>query len=202
MKSIYFIFLLLILAFASKAQSFDSIIAAWQTQYKSDLVSDLHSPLSADDTATLQFYKSDTAYCVWADIIIFNQPQHVLFATSSTKTKTFDRFAQLDFVLNEQAFTLIVFQSEVAKDSNYLFLPFADASCGNTSYGGGRYIDLDKQTIKNGKIRLDFNKAYNPYCAYATGYACPLPPVENILPIEIIAGEKVYTGRRKKKPGN
>jgi uncharacterized protein (DUF1684 family) len=82
---------------------------------------------------------------------------------------------------------------------NLLFLPFNDSSNGDSSYGGGRYIDLDVNHIVNKQITIDFNKAYNPYCAYSDGYRCPVPPQENRLSIEILAGEKLFTGEKKHK---
>ncbi len=72
---------------------------------------------------------------------------------------------------------------------NYLFLPFTDLTSGEESYGGGRYIDLETTDIFNNKVIIDFNKAYNPYCAYASGYNCPIPPRENDLPVAVKAGE-------------
>lgn len=63
---------------------------------------------------------------------------------------------------------------------------------GTESYGGGRYIDCVINDIRNSTLMLDFNKAYNPYCAYVTGYNCPIPPREKDLPVAIHAGEKNY----------
>jgi uncharacterized protein (DUF1684 family) len=74
----------------------------------------------------------------------------------------------------------------------YLFVPFGDATSGFESYGGGRYIEFYISDIKNNKVIIDFNKAYNPYCAYTTGYNCPIPPAENLLTVAIPAGEKNY----------
>ena len=75
---------------------------------------------------------------------------------------------------------------------NELFLPFKDKTNANGSYGGGRYIDIKISDIENGKVILDFNKAYNPWCAYSDGYSCPIPPKENHLKIAVTAGEKEY----------
>ena len=75
---------------------------------------------------------------------------------------------------------------------NYLFLPFTDATTGVETYESGRYIDLEINDIKDNLVIIDFNKAYNPYCAYTTGYNCPIPPAENDLHIAITAGEKAY----------
>jgi uncharacterized protein (DUF1684 family) len=76
--------------------------------------------------------------------------------------------------------------------ADYLFLPFTDETNGRETYGGGRYIDLREADFKNGSITIDFNKAYNPYCAFAGGYSCPKPPDENQLAIAIPAGEKKF----------
>lgn len=196
------ILILLLFATVSNlyAQTFESAIFDWQQNYKQGFINDAHSPLSAADTSFIDFFPIDSSYCVSATITIFNKPVNVIFPTSGTKTKEFERYAQLDFVLNDTAYSLVVFQSNKDTDSNYLFLPFVDASAGNTSYGGGRYIDLDKRNIKDGVLVLDFNKAYNPYCAYATGYNCPLPPRENNLNTAILAGEKTYVGKKKNRP--
>ena len=77
---------------------------------------------------------------------------------------------------------------------DYLFIPFKDLSNGEATYGGGRYMDIRMDDIKNGELMLDFNKAYNPYCAYSDGYNCPVPPVENHLETEVNAGEKSFGG--------
>lgn len=74
-----------------------------------------------------------------------------------------------------------------------LFIPFRDRTSGKETYGAGRYLDLE--LTPSGRYILDFNLAYNPYCAYSDRYVCPLPPRENWLQVEIRAGEKDYKGR-------
>ena len=73
---------------------------------------------------------------------------------------------------------------------NYLFLPFTDETNYNQTFGGGRYLDFEITDIVGNKLILDFNKCYNPYCAYAGGFNCPIPPKENDLKVKIKAGEK------------
>jgi uncharacterized protein (DUF1684 family) len=73
-------------------------------------------------------------------------------------------------------------------------LAFTDLTNGEDTYGGGRYIDLYISDIAEGHITIDFNKAYNPYCAYSDGYNCPIPPASNSINLEIKAGEKMYKG--------
>ena len=73
---------------------------------------------------------------------------------------------------------------------NYLFIPFTDNSNGKTTYRGGRYLDATIPEKPTGYITLDFNKAYNPYCAYNKKYVCPIPPKNNYLDTDILAGVK------------
>ena len=74
--------------------------------------------------------------------------------------------------------------------ANYLFVPITDLTNGEETYGGGRYIDLRGPLGK--VVELDFNKAYNPYCAYGGKYSCPIPPIENHLGLRIEAGVKAF----------
>ena len=77
-------------------------------------------------------------------------------------------------------------------DPDALWLPFYDKTNGETTYGGGRYLDLELQA--DGTVELDFNKAYNPFCAYdAEKWNCTLPPAENTLPLRVEAGEKLLS---------
>ncbi len=85
----------------------------------------------------------------------------------------------------------------VAEYKDQLFLPFTDLTSGEESYAAGRYIDLIFDDILDNKVIIDFNKAYNPYCAYVSGkYNCPIPPRENSLNVAILAGEKNF-GKHK-----
>jgi hypothetical protein len=77
-------------------------------------------------------------------------------------------------------------------EASYGFIPFTDLTTGEESYGGGRYIDLEGLQRNEEKLVLDFNIAYNPYCAFTDYYSCPIPPEENNLPVAIEAGEKIY----------
>ncbi|RYD73146.1 MAG: DUF1684 domain-containing protein [Sphingobacteriales bacterium] len=96
--------------------------------------------------------------------------------------------------IDGKSFKLNIYQSQdlkkIEKYKNSLFLPFTDLTSGVESYGGGRYVDLE---IPEGElIPIDFNTAYNPYCAYNHKYSCPIPPQENDLAIEIKAGVKKF----------
>lgn len=116
--------------------------------------------------------------------------------TSSGMKKKHFIYGLLSFKLHDSFVQLYVYQSaalmKLEKMKDYLFVPFGDATSGFESYGGGRYMEFNIPDIKNKKLIFDFNKAYNPYCAFTTGFNCPIPPMENLLKVSIRAGEKDY----------
>ena len=97
-------------------------------------------------------------------------------------------FGNVHFHLDGKELDLTVYKP-VKSEKEYLFIPFYDKTCGDLSYGGGRYVEPVLQN--NGLIEIDFNLAYNPYCAYNHTYRCPIPPQENNLDVSILAGEKI-----------
>ncbi len=96
-----------------------------------------------------------------------------------------------ELLVDDQKVVLNAYQSAEREDPN-LFIPFRDATSGVESYGAARYLDLE--VAHNDRYSVDFNYAYNPYCAYSDAYVCPLPPRENWLGVPIRAGEKKYMG--------
>jgi uncharacterized protein (DUF1684 family) len=113
--------------------------------------------------------------------------------TSSGKTKTYQEYGKVSFVLEGKELMLTLYQSLALSQQSgyedYLFLPFRDATNEMETYGGGKYMDL--KIPAGDTIILDFNKSYHPYCAYnAYDYNCPIVPAENILPVRIEAGVK------------
>ena len=112
--------------------------------------------------------------------------------TTTTRLPEYKKYGEVTFEIKGEKFKLNVYQNiKLLKKKEYkkhLFLPFTDLTNGETTYGGGRYIDLE--IPKENTIVIDFNKAYNPYCAYSHKYSCPIPPAENFLNIKIEAGVK------------
>ena len=147
-----------------------------------------------NDTAFISFFPANKHMVVEARVELLANEKPFKMITSSGKSKEAQKYACLRFTLNGKEYQLYTYQllqlKEKTATANDLFLPFIDRTCGKESYGGGRYIDLLITDIHNNKIEIDFNKAYNPYCAFTTGYNCPIPPRENTLPIAIKAGEK------------
>ncbi len=166
----------------------DSLKAHRKT-YTADLY-----PIIKDDTAFLSFFPANKRMIVNATVQLLPDEKPFKLTTSSGKTKDAQKYAALHFVLGGKECRLYLYQllklKEKAETANDLFLPFVDLSSGKESYGGGRYIDLLTTDIADNKVRIDFNKAYNPYCAFTTGYNCPIPPRENTLPVAVKAGEK------------
>ena len=115
-------------------------------------------------------------------------------ATTTDRKPIYKTFGTATFELEGKKLKLHIYQNQdlikKAEYTNHLFIPFRDQTNSNGSYGGGRYIDVE---IPEGNtIVIDFNKSYNPYCAYNDKYSCPIPPSENDLDIEIKAGVKDY----------
>ena len=103
------------------------------------------------------------------------------------------RYGYFEFQVGSKDCRLQVYRLEdSAARGASLFVPFRDSTSGQETYGAGRYIDLKENT--SGIYDLDFNRAYNPSCAYNSTYSCPVPPAENTLKVAIRAGEKKYSG--------
>jgi uncharacterized protein (DUF1684 family) len=103
--------------------------------------------------------------------------------------ESYQRWGTAEFELNGQPQKLILLQKAGDKQ---LFVPFTDPTNGQQTYGAGRYIDVPLPAAEANEIELDFNQAYNPYCAYNHEYSCPKPPAENRLTVPVAAGEQAY----------
>jgi len=155
-----------------------------------------HKVVGKDDKKFIRFYPVDESYRVTASFKKINDAKGFDMNTASRIKQKYFRFGILTFKLYDSSIHLYIYQSaslmKQEKYKDYLFVPFGDATSGFESYGGGRYLDFTFSDIKNNCLLLDFNKAYNPYCAYTTEYNCPIPPKENLLSVSIPAGEKNY----------
>ena len=189
--------LLFALSGTVSAQTYTDTIAEFRKHYTEDLLADKRAPIKHSQVSSLNFFPPDRNYCVWASFR--ESPGSVPFKipTHSGKQKPFREYGVLTFILNNNLYSLHAYQSiDMMNDAAHkddLFIPFNDETNYEATYGGGRYIDLSIKDIIDGKVLLDFNKCYNPYCAFADGYSCPIPPAENKLHTEIKAGEKMFT---------
>ncbi|WKN33444.1 DUF1684 domain-containing protein [Porifericola rhodea] len=151
------------------------------------------SPFAPEDITYkgLRFFEPKPAYKVRARLTPIQNKKLLKMPTSTGEEEKYIRYAYADFEIEGQQARLLVLQPFDSQTK--LFVPFADATSGGETYGGGRYMDIEMPARTGSKsIKLDFNKAYNPYCAYNPTYSCPLPPKENILAFPVEAGEKAY----------
>ncbi|MEX6626259.1 DUF1684 domain-containing protein [Tenacibaculum salmonis] len=143
----------------------------------------------------LDFFPILAKYKVVAKIIKTADAPTFSFPTTTDRVVMYKKYGVVYFSIDKKDFELAIYQEENPKLTymNNLFLPFLDKTNGKTSYEGGRFIDvLTTDETKNGTIIIDFNEAYNPYCAYSNRYSCPITPRENYLDIEIKAGVMAY----------
>ncbi len=139
--------------------------------------------------AGLAYYPENTAlqFALAVDELPDQEKEIIEMATSAGDSQPYVRWGTISFPVGGETVTLTVYRDE---DGEEFFLPFADLTSGQSSYGEGRYVDLEP--LHHGRVRLDFNYAYNPYCAYNPEWSCPVPPVENRLNVAIDAGEKSF----------
>ncbi|WKZ65703.1 MAG: DUF1684 domain-containing protein [Flavobacteriales bacterium] len=173
----------------------DSLTAYW-ARINADYRDPGHSPLLPQDRerfTELERFAPDVRFRVLAT---FRPKAGRPFGmrTTTDRLPQYQAVGQLRFTVAGRRERLTVFQNiDLARKpgyEDYLFVPFTDLTNGEETYGGGRYLDLRAPLGK--RVELDFNKAYNPYCAYGGKYSCPIPPMENHLEVRIGAGVKAF----------
>ncbi|MEN8226479.1 MAG: DUF1684 domain-containing protein [Bacteroidota bacterium] len=155
------------------------------------------SPLTKEGLAHfegLAFFPVNEKYRIEASFTMNPDPEPFEMETTTSRKPIYVKYGEARFTLDGNPYMLEIYQSEKAMQmeefKEYLFLPFKDLTNGNQSYGGGKFLDL--KIPAGNTIIIDFNLAYNPYCAYNHRYSCPVPPEVNHLNIEIPAGVKAY----------
>jgi uncharacterized protein len=137
----------------------------------------------------LKYFDPDTNYCIEAIFEKIEQAKPITIQLTGGQTETLSPLGKATFGLDGKICTLTVFRSaEMGK----VFIPFRDTTAPKETYGGGRYLDLPMSAVKGNRVSIDFNLAYNPFCAYNHNFTCPIPPKENHLSVEIRAGEKNF----------
>jgi uncharacterized protein (DUF1684 family) len=156
-----------------------------------------HEVVAGDDKKSMKFFPVNETYRVHAQFEKVKNGSWFTMETSGKIKQVFRVYGTIRFTIHDTSLTLNIYQSQrlmaVEEYKETLFLPFTDLTSGEESYAAGRYIDLSFSDVTGDKVVIDFNKSYNPYCAYVSGkYNCPIPPRENSLNIAILAGEKTY----------
>ena len=196
--SLYSITTLLILFIASyytTVQDYITEIREFQEELNAEYSNPEKSPLLKKDLKKFKghdFYPIDSAFRVKATFTRAVNAIPFQMKTTTSRLPVYEKYGEARFQLNEKSFTLTIYQNhglrETEEYKNHLFLPYTDLTNGENTYGGGRFIDL--QIPEGDSIVIDFNKSYNPFCAYNHNYSCPIPPQENDLQTKIEAGVK------------
>ena len=190
---IFLIFLSFLLTGFSFAQkSYKDSIESYFKKYVKE-----HEVVAGKDKEFMSFFPVNEKYrmiCRFERTM--NTPWFRMESSGAIK-KNYRVYGILHFTINDTAVTLNIYQSQdlmtTKQYKDHLFIPFTDATSGEETYESGRYLDLEITDIVNDKVLIDFNKAYNPYCAYVSGkFNCPIPPSENRLKVAIRAGEKAF----------
>ncbi len=140
-------------------------------------------------TEGLNYFDPDPTFRFEVGLQRYATPDSLILGTSKGSRQVFNRMGHFDIAVGGQQVRVHAYQS-AERDDPHLFIPFRDSTSGRESYGAARYIDLEVE--HDDEYALDFNYAYNPYCAYSDDYVCPLPPQENWLRVPITAGEKKF----------
>jgi len=183
------------LRYADNNEEYTTEITKWQQEMDREFSDSTESPLSTEDRARftgLDYYPINQAYQVKARFERSKNESEFGMKTTTERRPIYVRYGIAYFKLNGKDFKINIYQNvkfaKTDKYKNYLFMLFTDLSSGKESYAGGRYIDL--RIPQSNTLIIDFNKAYNPYCAYNHHYSCPIPPEEDFFDIEILAGCK------------
>jgi len=138
----------------------------------------------------LRYFAPDTDYRVKATVTVHDEPDPVEMETTASNPVRYLRVVTFEFTLNGATHTLAGYKQ--SEDDDELFVPFRDKTTGQQTYHHGRYMEFEPdETLTDGvTVTLDFNLAYNPFCAYSETFSCPLPPEENWLETVITAGER------------
>ncbi len=153
---------------------------------------DHDSPLGHEDRGDfkgLKYFEPDPEFRVETSLHRDPILHSIIMTTSKGTRQLFNDIGRFELQVKGEAVVLHAYQSAERQDQS-IFIPFRDATSGKETYGSARYLDLEVE--HDDRYAVDFNYAYNPYCAYNDGYICPLPPAENWLKVPIPAGEKKY----------
>jgi len=192
---VIFLILSALCSIASFAQKSESEILASRAEHEAMLLDSSTTILDSLEYAAflgLDYFDFDANYQILAR---FEKKKGKKFEmpTSTDRLPIYRRYGYIYFMVDSTEQRLTVYQNMALskKDGykDYLFIPFRDGTTRSETYGGGRYLDC--RIPKGKELLIDFNLAYNPYCAYAHRYSCPIPPEENNLTVRIEAGEKI-----------
>jgi hypothetical protein len=137
----------------------------------------------------LKYFDYNNDFNVLADFTVYAKQDTIEMPTTRGLKKYYLRYGEAKFVINETTHQLNVLKMINSQYTDF-FIPFTDISTGEETYSTGRYLEIDE--FHSDTFRIDFNRAYNPWCNYSDNYNCPIPVSFNRLKIVVDAGEKTY----------
>ena len=190
---IFYLFLVIINPYSlAQTGMYKDSIETYIQKYVED-----HKVVKSKDKKLMQFFPIDESMRITCRFERKTSSPWFRMDASGPIKNNYRVYGTVHFTIHDTVLALNVYQSQelmlTEKYAEHLFIPFSDATSGEESYSGGRYIDLNISDIAGENYIIDFNKAYNPYCAFVNGvYSCPIPPKENNLSVAIRAGEKAF----------
>jgi uncharacterized protein (DUF1684 family) len=184
---------------ADKKKNYEAQIKEFQYRLNVEYADKKTSPLTKEGFKifkSLDFFPIDSTYKVTATITYVKDAPVFKMETTTNRLPLYKMYLLAKFTIKGEEFEIPIYQSqELLTDPqyrDYLFLPFKDLTNGKDSYAGGRFLDLELPKKGAKTMVIDFNEAYNPYCAYNHKFSCPIPPDANVLDVAIPAGVKAY----------
>ena len=197
MKKSILIFLLCVNVVVAQDSTAIYEILNFQNDLNAKFASEEESPLMSEDFenfSSLDFFKIDTSLIVEAKFVRTPHETPFIMKTTTDREPVYVKYGEAHFKLKGKAIVLNIYQNQelLSREEykDYLFLPFTDLTNGDSSYAGGRFMDL--RIPREEYIILDFNQSYNPYCAYNDRYSCPVPPSQNHIELKVVAGVKKF----------
>lgn len=191
------ILLLLVLSASnfSHAQHWADTVLQHREMQIRDLLADTRQPVDSITVKGISWFEPDASFRLTGHLERLTDETPINIPTFSGMTKPFRPIARFVGRYGADSFQLTLYEyasKGLSRISTPLFLPFKDPTNGDTSYGGGRYLDIPREILQADTVIIDFNLAYNPLCAYSDGFNCPIPPTENHLDFPVLAGEKAF----------
>ena len=172
----------------SSSESYLETVIKQRATFEQNLMQEKDSPIkNLNDFSGIKYFEADKNFIVDADFkAITSSEKGMILMTDSTQSEM-KKAGNVTFSIDGKSFTLSLFD-----EGEIFLLPFRDLTNGKETYGGGRFININKDKLQANKIEIDFNNAHNFYCAYNENFICPIPPKENFVGVTIRAGEKKY----------
>ena len=172
----------------SSSESYLETAIKQRATFEQNLMQEKDSPIkNLNDFSGIKYFEADKNFIVDADFkAITSSEKGMILMTDSTQSEM-KKAGNVTFSIDGKSFTLSLFD-----EGEIFLLPFRDLTNGKETYGGGRFININKDKLQANKIEIDFNNAHNFYCAYNENFICPIPPKENFVGVTIRAGEKKY----------